>query len=171
MAGKKNLLKTTVELTQKQRSFVDILVANWGKISKVDAAKQAGYKSAKEEGPMETASRLTNPRLNPHVCRYLEKRLSQELQSYEKDKLKSYKKLEDYGERAAGKSQFTAAINAEFRKGQMAGFYVDRREIKHLGLEGMSREALEKRLAELEHKIGESKNIINITPEALASKQ
>ncbi len=171
MAGKKNVLKTTIELTQKQRSFVDILVENWGKISKVDAAKQAGYQSKKPEGPVETASRLTNPALNPHVCRYLEKRLSQELQIYEKDKLRSYKKLEDYGERAAGKSQFTAAINAEFRKGQMAGFYVDRREIKHLGLEGMSREALEKRLAELEQKIGEAKNIIDVTPEAIASKQ
>ena len=97
MAGKSNLLKTTIELTQKQRSFVDILVANWGKISKVDAARQAGYKSRKEDGPVETASRLTNPKLNPHVCRYLEKRLSQELQKYEKDKLRSYKKLEDYG--------------------------------------------------------------------------
>ena len=77
MAGKKNLLKTTIELTQKQRSFVDILVENWGKISKVDAAKQAGYQSKKAEGPVETASRLTNPTLNPHVCRYLEKRLAQ----------------------------------------------------------------------------------------------
>ena len=170
MAGKKNLLKTTIELTQKQRSFVDILVENWGKISKVDAARQAGYKSAKADGPVETASRLTNPTLNPHVCRYLEKRLSQELQIYEKDKLRSYKKLEDYGDRAAGKSQYTAAINAEFRKGQMAGFYVDRREIKHLGLEGMSREALEKRLTELEQKIGEAKNIVDVTPEATISK-
>ena len=52
----------------------------------------------------------------------------------------------------------------------MAGFYVDRREIKHLGLEGMSREALEKRLAELEQKIGEAKSIINVTPEAIISK-
>jgi len=86
MAGKKNVLKTTIELTQKQRSFVDILVENWGKISKVDAAKQAGYQSKKAEGPVETASRLTNPALNPHVCRYLEKRLSQELQIYEKDR-------------------------------------------------------------------------------------
>jgi len=168
MAGKSNLLKTTIELTQKQRSFVDILVANWGKITKVDAARQAGYKSAKEDGPVETASRLTNSKLNPHVCRYLEKRLSQELQIYEKDKLRSYKKLEDYGDRAAGKSQYTAAINAEFRKGQMAGFYVDRREVKHLGLEGMSREALEQRLSELEEKIGEAKNIINVTPETIS---
>jgi len=170
MAGKSNVLKTMIELTPKQRSFVDILVANWGKMPKVEAARQAGYKSNKPEGPVETASRLTNPNLNPHVCRYLEKRLSQELQKYEKDKLRSYKKFEELQTSAATKGQFTAAINAEFRKGQMAGFYVDKREVKHIGLEGMSREALEKRLSELEKKIGESKDIINITAEAITSK-
>ena len=53
----------------------------------------------------------------------------------------------------------------------MAGFFVDRKEIKHMGLEGMSREALEKRLAELENKIGESKTIINVTPEELTQGQ
>jgi len=170
MAGKSNALKTTIELTPKQRSFVDILVANWGKMPKVKAAIEAGYKSNKPEGPVETASRLTNPELNPHVCRYLEKRLTQELQKYEKDKLRSYKKFENLGEDAAKKGQYTAAINAEFRKGQMAGFFVDKREVKHIGLEGMSREALEKRLSELEQKLGEAKNIINVTPEAIVSK-
>jgi phage terminase small subunit len=167
MAGKSNALKTTIELTPKQRSFVDILVANWGKMPKVQAAIQAGYKSNKSEGPVETASRLTNPTLNPHVCRYLEKRLAQELQKYEKDKLKSYKKFEHLGEDAAKKGQYTAAINAEFRKGQMAGFFVDKREVKHIGLEGMSREKLEERLSELEKKIGEAKTIIDVTPKEI----
>ena len=170
MAGKSNELKTTVELTPKQRSFVDILVANWGKMPKVEAARQAGYKSNKPEGPVETASRLTNPELNPHVCRYLEKRLSQELQKYEKDKLRSFKKFEELQSDAAKKGQYTAAINAEFRKGQMAGFFVDKREVKHIGLEGMSREKFEERLSELEKKIGEAKDIINVTPEAITSK-
>ena len=50
----------------------------------------------------------------------------------------------------------------------MAGFFVDRKEIKHTGLEGMSREALEKRLSELENKIGEGKEIINVTPKEAA---
>ena len=64
MPAKKNVLKTTIELTPKQRTFVDILVANWGRMSKVQAAMKAGYKSTKPEGPTETASRLTNPALN-----------------------------------------------------------------------------------------------------------
>jgi phage terminase small subunit len=170
MPAKKNVLKTTIELTAKQRTFVDILVASWGKISKVEAAQRAGYKSNKAEGPTETASRLTSPSKNPHVCRYLEKRLQQELQKYEKDKLLDYKKYEDLGDRAAKAGQYTAAINALFRKGQMSGFFIDRKEIKHMGLEGMSREALEKRLSELERKIGEGKEIINVTPEKITAR-
>ena len=54
-------MKVSSELTVKQRSFVDILVKNWGKISKVEAAKQAGYESKQEYGPRDIASRLMNP--------------------------------------------------------------------------------------------------------------
>ena len=46
----------------------------------------------------------------------------------------------------------------------MAGFFIDKKEVTHVGLEGMSREQLEKRLSELEGKIGEAKNIIDVTP-------
>ena len=43
--------------------------------------------------------------------------------------------------------------------------YVDKKEITHNLLEGMNRDQLEKRLTELEEKIGEAKNIIDVTPE------
>ena len=44
-------------------------------------------------------------------------------------------------------------INAEYRSGQLAGAYVDRKEVRVSGLEGMSREQLEKKLKELSDKI------------------
>ena len=62
-------------------------------------------------------------------------------------------------------SPFAASINAEYRSGQLAGLYVDHKQITHSTLEGMSRDQLEKRLEELESKIGEAKNIIDVTPE------
>ena len=43
MPKKKNILKSSAELTLKQKAFVDIYVSNWGEISKVEAAKRAGY--------------------------------------------------------------------------------------------------------------------------------
>ena len=165
MSKKSNQLKTTSDLTPKQRAFVDILVANWGQISKTEAAKQAGYKSKKEYGPFEIASRLMNPNLNPHVYRYFEKRYAEELNKKEKDKLKKYNRFDHLSKKAEEKGQFGHAVNAEFRSGQMAGMFFDKKEVTHVGLEGMSREQLEKRLEELEGKISGAKNIIDVTPE------
>ena len=162
---KANQLKTISELTPKQRKFVDIYVANYGEISKVEAAKQAGFTSTNKYGPTDQASRLLNPDKNPHIVRYFEKRMSQELEKEEKDKLLSYKHYSRLRQKSEDKGQMTAAITAQFRRDQMAGQFVDRKEISHIGLEGMNREQLEKRLEELESKIGEAKNIINVTPE------
>ena len=44
-------------------------------------------------------------------------------------------------------------MQAEFRSGQLAGLYVDKREVKVSGLEGMTRIELEKKLKELSKKI------------------
>jgi phage terminase small subunit len=161
VAGKANVIKTVNDLTAKQRKFVDIYVANFGYISKTEAARQAGY-TAKD--PNTIAAKLTNPNRNPHVVRYLEKKLAQEQGKYA-NKLRSFKRLENFGDKAADKNQFGHAINAEFRSGQLAGLYVDKKEVTHNTLEGMSREQLEKRLSELEQKIGEGKNIIDVSPE------
>ena len=46
----------------------------------------------------------------------------------------------------------------------MANMFVNQTEVKHVGLEGMSREQFEKRLGEIEKKIGQAKNIIDVTP-------
>jgi phage terminase small subunit len=164
MARRSNQIKTIAELTLKQKKFVDIYVENWGNISKVDAARAAGYESKKPQGPTEIASRLTNPDLNPHVCRYMELKLQKELQIYEKDKLKKYKRFDHLSKKAEDKGQLAVAVNAEFRSGQMADMFVNKLEVTNVGLEGMSREQLEKRLSELEQKIGEAKNIIDVTP-------
>lgn len=169
MPKKANILKTVHELTPKQRKFVDTLVANWGAISKSKAAEEAGYKSKTKNGLSEMASRLTNPNLNPHVVRYLEKKLAREEAKYG-NKLRSFKRLEKFGDLAVDKNQFAAAINSEFRLGQLAGMYVDRKEVTHNMLEGMSREQLEKRLSELEDKIGEAKNIIDVQAEEITEK-
>jgi len=164
MVKKSNQLKSSIELTAQQRKFVDILVSNWGQIKKADAAEKAGYTSTRGK-PYEQASRLLNPDLNPHVCRYLEKRLQREQDKYEKDKLARFKTFERLRNGAEQKGQYTGAINAEFRAGQMAGMFVDKKEITHNTLEGMNREQQEKRLEELEGKIKDASNIIDVTPE------
>ena len=169
MPKKSNQLKTVHELTPKQRKFVDVLVANWGIILKKDAAKEAGYTSTTKDGLSQMASKLTNQNKNPHVVRYLEKKLANEETKYS-GRLRSFKRYEKFGDEAASKNQFAAAINSEYRSGQLAGLYVDKKEVTHNMLEGMSRDQLEKRLSELEEKIGEARNIIDITPEKIAGQ-
>jgi len=160
-----NTLKTADQLTPKQKRFAEVLVAKWGQITKADAIREAGYTPKRDNGASELGSKLTNPVKNPHVVRYIEKLRAVELNKWEKDRLRSYKQLDRMREGAIDKSQFNAAINAEYRIGQMAGFYVNKSEVTVTGLEGMSREQLEKRLDELERKIGESKNFIDIKAE------
>ncbi len=165
MPQRKKIVRTQKDLTTKQKNYIDILVNDWGNITKVDALLKAGYKSKNKDAAMVLASKLTNPNLNPHVCRYLEYKLSKEQEKYEKDKLRKYKRFDDLSKKAENKGQLGVAVNAEFRSGQMAEMFVNKSEVKHVGLEGMSREQLEKRLSELEQKIGEAKNIVDVTPE------
>ena len=57
-------------------------------------------------------------------------------------------------------------MNAEYRSGQLAGLYVDKKEVKVSGLEGMSRAELEKKLKELSNKIdGFNAKTIEVKPE------
>ena len=170
MAQKRRELRSIQDLTDKQKKFIDILVDNWGKITKTDALIESGYNTKTRESAMVLASKLTNPDINPHICRYLEKRLAEEREVYEKDKLRRYKILDDLRDQSSANGQFTASIIAEYRSGQLAGLYVDHKQITHSTLEGMSRDQLEKRLAELENKIGEAKNIIDVTPEKIQTK-
>tara|TARA_R100001015_G_C4632740_1_gene196691 strand:+ start:3437 stop:3937 length:501 start_codon:yes stop_codon:yes gene_type:complete len=160
MPQKPKTVRSSQDLTEKQKAFVDILVENWGTISKKDALIKAGYSSKSDNSAMALASKLTSPEANPHVCRYLEIRLSEEQAKYEKDKLRRYKTLERLRDGSEQKGQYTAAINAEFRSGQLAGQYVDKKEITHSTLEGMSRDQLETRLKELEDKVGANTIII-----------
>ena len=165
MPQKRKIMRSTDQLTTKQKLFVEILVKNWGQISKFEALKKAGYNSKNDATARVLASKLTNPNLNPHICRYLENSLAVEQEKYEKDKLRRYKTFERLRDGAEAKGQYTGAINSEFRSGQLAGLFVDKKEVTHNTLEGMNREQLEKRLEELERKIGEGVNIIDISPD------
>jgi phage terminase small subunit len=63
MRGQKaNILKQSTELTPKQKAFAEILVSNWGHITKQAAAEKAGYKVTNSTG-----SKLTNETINPHI--------------------------------------------------------------------------------------------------------
>ena len=166
MARKPNTLKTITDLTPKQRLFVDTLVSNWGVKTKQDVAMEV-FNCKDRTNASKYAYQLLHADKSPHVVRYLEMQLNKELKKYETDKLRHYKTYERLQKKAEDKKKFNASINAQFRAGQMAGLFIDKREVNITGIENMSRENLEKRLEELESKINENKKIINITPEEI----
>jgi hypothetical protein len=150
---KKKELRTEDDLTLKQKKFVEILVSKWGEITKAEALKQAGYECKEEKYYSDIASKLTSRKHSPHVVKYLDKKLEKAAAVYERDRLRRYRRLEKYADNAFADKQYAAAINAEFRSGQLAGLYIDKREVTVSGLEGMSRAELEKKLQELTNKI------------------
>ena len=92
-------------------------------------------------------------------------RFGKELKMYEGDNLRRFKRFERLSDKAEKKEQFAAAINAEYRSGQLAGSFVDRKEVRVTGLEGMSREELENKLQELSEKIdGHNAKTIEVEP-------
>ena len=107
MVAKKNSLKTIDEITDKQKKFVDILVSNWGKITKADAVIKAGYQSRSRSSAGVLASKLLNPELSPQLVRYFEMQMQKEMEKYEKDKLRRYKLFERLRDGAEQKGQQT----------------------------------------------------------------
>ena len=149
----KKIERSEKDLTPKQRMFCDILVANWGEITYAEACKRAKYECANDKDYSAIASRLLNRRLNPHIAKYLDRKYEEEVNKFSKDKLKRFKRLDHLSKEAEKSKQFNVSVQAEYRSGQLAGLYVDKREVKVSGLEGMSRVELEKKLNELSKKI------------------
>ena len=128
--------------------------------------KRAGYECSSDKNFSYIASILTSRKTSPHVAKYLDLQLEKASAKYETDTLRRYKRLEKYADAAYSEKQYASAINAEFRSGQLAGLYVDKREVKVSGLEGMSRGELEKKLKELSSKIdGFNAKTIEVEPE------
>ena len=166
----KKIERSEKDLTPKQRMFCDILVANWGEITYAEACKRAKYECANDKDYSAIASRLLNRRLNPHIAKYLDRKYEEEVNKFSKDKLKRFKRLDHLSKEAEKSKQFNVSVQAEYRSGQLAGLYVDKREVKVSGLEGMSRVELEKKLSELSKKI-DGYNAKTIEIEAKETKE
>ena len=85
---KKKQLRTDLDLTPKQKMFVEILVQDYGTITQHEALKRAGYDCKDDNSAKATASQLLNRKLNPHVAKFFDTRFEKELKKYESDSLR-----------------------------------------------------------------------------------
>ena len=118
-------------LTEKQKLFVDIFTRNEGRLTPTECARQAGYKPDRAHV---TASELLNPGKYPKVVEAVTKRRVE---------------IDKTNEKAFEDGSYSAAVNAERLRGQAAGLYVERKEIRTGSIDSMSREEVLKALKDI----------------------
>ena len=133
-------------LTDKQRVFVKIYAENEGRLTPTECARQAGYK---EERANITASELLNGKRFPKVVDAVLKRRAELEKTHEVKLQKHVQELARLREKSLVEKSFSAAVNAERLRGQAAGLYIDRKEIRTGSIDSMSREDVLKSLKEL----------------------
>ena len=133
-------------LTDKQRVFVKIYPENEGRLTPTECARQAGYK---EDRANVTASELLNGKRFPKVVTAVLKRRAELEKTHEVKLQKHVQELARLREKSLNEKSFSAAVNAERLRGQAAGLYIDRKEIRTGTIDSMSREEVLKQLKEL----------------------
>mgnify|MGYP003656865140 FL=1 len=133
-------------LTDRQRIFVEIYVANEGRLTPTECARQAGYK---KERAATTASELLNIDKYPKVVSEVRKKRNEIYETHKVEMNKHVTELARLREKALHDKSHSAAINAERLRGQAAGLYVERKEIRTGSIDDMSRDDVLKQLKEL----------------------
>ena len=133
-------------LTEKQRVFVEIYTENEGRMTPTACARQAGYKA---ERANVTSSELLNTKKFPRVAAAVMKRREEIANTHRVQMNKHVQELARLREKALGEKSYSAAVNAERLRGQAAGLYVERKEIRTGSIDDMSREEVLKQLKEL----------------------
>jgi len=146
-SGATNVTKLRQDgLTDKQRVFVKIYAENEGRLTPTECARQAGYN---EGGANVVASQLLNGKRFPKVVDAVIKKRAEIEKTHEVKLNKHVQELARLREKSLSEKSYSAAVNAERLRGQAAGLYIDRKEIRTGSIDSMSREDVLKSLKEL----------------------
>ena len=154
------------KLTRRQEKFVKELVSNDGLITMREAAIRAGYP---EKSAHSRAYELTSQNICPHVVTEI-KRYRDELdEMYAVGYKKHVRDLQRIRDVALDNGAYSAAVQAEYRRGQAQGdIYVSKSEVRTGSIDQMSREDVEK---ELDRIRGSFEPIIDITPDEVETQE
>ena len=133
-------------LTDKQQIFVKIFTENEGRLTPTECARQAGYKTDRANV---TSSELMNVKKYPRVSLAINKRRQELEKTHQVNLNKHVQELARIRDAAYTNESYSAAVNAEKMRGQAAGLYVERKEIRHGSIDDMSREEVLSKLKEL----------------------
>ena len=134
-------------LTPKQIKFCVLLVERGDELSAKECAIQAGYS---KKAAIQSASNLKQI---PHVAEYIRELRNLEEKRYEVNLHRHLKRLDQLSKGAEDKGNWNAAVQAEKSRGQVAGLYIDRKEIMHGSIDQLSREEVDKLLTDMDKKL------------------
>jgi len=147
-------LKQYKSLNAKEWKFVQELVAGDGHVTMKEAAIRAGYN---EKSASAMAWKLSNPEINPHVVSAIQAYRAELNSKYGTNYDRHMRDLQLIRDKALEAGAYGAAVQAEYRRGQALGtIYVDRKEIRHGSIDSMSKEEVERKLAEIRKIYGAS---------------
>lgn len=158
-------------LTGREWKFVQELVANDGEVTLKEAAIRAGYP---ERGAARRAYELTHPDRNPHVVAAIQSYRSELAAKYGTTFERHMKDLQKIRDAALQAGAYSAAVSAEYRRGQALGtIYVERKEVRFGTIDSMSKEEVMRKLDELKALYGAGgappKDIIDLNPTDVVS--
>ena len=154
-------------LTRKQELFVKERVSKEGQITLREAAINAGYSATSAHT---RAYELTNPAISPHVVHAIQSYRNELDAKYGITYLRHIRDLQNIRDLALQNGAYSAAVQAEYRRGQAQGdIYVNKSEIRHGSIDSMNKDEVLKALEEI--KDSYAPITIDITPEENASNR
>ena len=134
------------KLSEKQRRFILFLVHSEGLKTATQCASEAGYAAGSAK---QRAYELQNPEQYPLVAKAIDQERRALVDMYKCSQERSLATLARIRDQASAAGNYNAAVAAETRRGQIAGLYVDKKEILTGTIDSMSRDEVEKKLQEL----------------------
>ena len=154
-------------LTRRQELFVKELVSKDGQITMREAAINAGYPA----GSAHTrAYEMTNPHISPHVVAAIKAYRDELDEKFGINYRRHIRDLQTIRDMALQNGAYSAAVQAEYRRGQAQGdIYVSKSEVRHGSIDSMSKEDVMKALEEIKQTYAPV--TIDITPEGESNTQ
>ena len=142
MKGRKEVL-----LTPKEWAFVQEYVTRDGTMTRTEAAIRAGYTPMAAK---DVIKRLLDPMRSPHVVAAINELRAELAEKFGTTFERHMRDLQFIRDKAIEAGAWSAAVQAEYRRGQALGtIYVDRKEVRIGTIDSMSKEEVMKKLEEI----------------------
>jgi len=131
-------------LTSMQMKFAELLIYFEGRKYAYECAIEAGYS---KDTARSQASQLQNPKLYPHVVKYIGEIKEERNKKYGVSYGGHLTELGRIRDQALKDRSYSAATVAEKARGQVGGMYIEQKIIRTGKIEDLSEEELDNRIA------------------------